>query len=68
MRDKKPTLKIISGDRSALEQEVVRLAWFGSNAELEAGIARLERRGSVRLVADSQAPAAINDATASDEI
>ena len=48
--DKKPDLRIVPGDRSKLEQEVVRLAWFGTNSQLKAGIARLQRRGNLHLV------------------
>lgn len=52
-------LELISCDRSALEHEVLRLAAFGTNAELHEAVERLMARGKLKSV--PKKGAAVND-------
>ena len=45
-----PMLKLIPGDRSALEEEIRRLVWTGTNEELHAAVEKLVRRAKLRAV------------------
>jgi len=51
MADKptRPKLKLIPTDRSALEEEIRRLLWTGTNEELHAAVERFVRRGTLRI-------------------
>ena len=52
MADKptQPKLKLIATDRSALEDDIRRLLWTGTNEELHAAVDRFVRRGTLRAV------------------
>jgi len=52
MADKptRPKLKLIPTDRSALEDEIRRLLWTGTNEELHAAVEGFVRRGTLQAV------------------
>ena len=49
-KKRQPELTLVPCDRSALEREAVRLAAFGTNAELHAAVARLAPHGKLKSV------------------
>ena len=47
--DQSPKLLLVTGDRSALEREAVRIAAMGSNAEVASMVDRLQPRGKLSV-------------------